>query len=693
MPPVTPALDERTAQDLVDWAKTELIPRYCPEWTDHNVSDPGVALIEIFAAMTETLLFRVNRIPDRLQNRLLELIGVKRSGPKAAEAEITFYLSAPQPAEVEVKPGTEIATRRKAESPEVVFSTSKLLIIRPAQIKAFLTENASAIGRTDHMTRHVLNSQQRLSLPIALFPDDKKQRSNRRPDNGDAFYIGFAQDPSSQLVQLTFTVVDAKPVGLQPDRPPLRWEAQCLLGDSMLGWQRVPPEHDVANGFTNTTRGFSETGNIAFHLPEAMVETTHGGVSGYWLRCVINGQQQPTNWYQESPTAVDITAETWGGTVDASHARLVRDEELGRSDGTPGQTFRLRYAPVLDPTADEQLVVRFEGREELWTKCNDFGGSSGQSRHYTLDPIDGTVRLGPALVQPDGALHSFGMVPPLGSRLRFSHYRHGGGRDGNLAANELIVLKSAPSYIKSARNRARTHGGADAQSIEDVATRAPETLRTRDRAVTAADFVTLAQQVRDVSRAYAYTPGRQGTGATPGMPRPTPGEVVLVVLPNVEAEDGQIPIDKIETLASQLEVDLEKKIAPCVMLGTSVRFRAPEIYPVQIVLDLRVPRGTPAPIQRMIEQTVAQELYRYLNPYTGGPGGAGWPFGRTLRVNEIYGRIQPLLGSAYVPAQALKATLRRGGRSQEIIAEIASFPVYGIICSDVHMVRVQEDPT
>ena len=44
----TPNLDDRNAQSLVDEAK-QLIPTYCPEWTNHNVSDPGVALIELFA--------------------------------------------------------------------------------------------------------------------------------------------------------------------------------------------------------------------------------------------------------------------------------------------------------------------------------------------------------------------------------------------------------------------------------------------------------------------------------------------------------------------------------------------------------------------------------------------------------------------------------------------------------------------
>src|SRR3979411_2799475 len=83
MPLETPKLDDRRFQDIVDEAKSR-IPRYCPEWTDHNVSDPGVALIELFAWMTDLLLYRVNQVPDKLYVKFLELIGVRLEPPRAA---------------------------------------------------------------------------------------------------------------------------------------------------------------------------------------------------------------------------------------------------------------------------------------------------------------------------------------------------------------------------------------------------------------------------------------------------------------------------------------------------------------------------------------------------------------------------------------------------------------------------------
>ena len=91
-----PNLDDRHFQDLVDDAK-RLVQQRCPEWTDHNVSDPGVTLIEAFAQMVDQLIYRLNRVPDLHYVKFLELIGVELRPPAAARGEVTFWLSAPQP--------------------------------------------------------------------------------------------------------------------------------------------------------------------------------------------------------------------------------------------------------------------------------------------------------------------------------------------------------------------------------------------------------------------------------------------------------------------------------------------------------------------------------------------------------------------------------------------------------------------
>ena len=87
-----PNLDDRTFQDIVDEAK-RLIPTYCPEWTNHNLTDPGVALIELFAWMTEMSLFRLNQVPDKFYTHMLNLIGFEPFPATAARTDLTFWLS------------------------------------------------------------------------------------------------------------------------------------------------------------------------------------------------------------------------------------------------------------------------------------------------------------------------------------------------------------------------------------------------------------------------------------------------------------------------------------------------------------------------------------------------------------------------------------------------------------------------
>src|SRR6266851_7614421 len=94
-----PNLDDRSWKQIVDEA-VRLIPRYCPEWTNHNVSDPGITLLELFAWMTEMVIYQLNQVPEAMHWHFLEMVGVQRLPPVPATVDITFNLAAPMQREV-----------------------------------------------------------------------------------------------------------------------------------------------------------------------------------------------------------------------------------------------------------------------------------------------------------------------------------------------------------------------------------------------------------------------------------------------------------------------------------------------------------------------------------------------------------------------------------------------------------------
>src|SRR5688500_8726114 len=129
-----PNLDDRRFQDLVDEAK-RLVQRRCPEWTDHNVSDPGVTMIELFAGMVDQVLYRLNRVPERHYVKFLELLGVRLLPPTDAECDVTFWLSAPLPETLRVPIGTQVATMRTERQEAISFNVVEPLEIVPCELE------------------------------------------------------------------------------------------------------------------------------------------------------------------------------------------------------------------------------------------------------------------------------------------------------------------------------------------------------------------------------------------------------------------------------------------------------------------------------------------------------------------------------------------------------------------------------
>lgn len=121
-----PNLDDRTYEDIVEEA-IRLIPQYCPSWTNFNKSDPGITLIELFAWMTEMLLYRLNRVPERNYLAFLNMMGIKLQPPQPARALVQFEIS-DKIDQARIPAGTRLATKAEGEQGSITFETSEDLL-------------------------------------------------------------------------------------------------------------------------------------------------------------------------------------------------------------------------------------------------------------------------------------------------------------------------------------------------------------------------------------------------------------------------------------------------------------------------------------------------------------------------------------------------------------------------------------
>lgn len=139
-------LDDRTFDDIFNDA-LKLIPRYCPEWTNHNTSDPGITLLELFSWMTEMTIYRLNKVPEKTYLSLLELMGLSLVTPQSARTIVQFFPVEGIKRDIDIKAGTKIAAA-VSDAADIVFETEKNLKVKNIKLvscvnrfKEVITEN------------------------------------------------------------------------------------------------------------------------------------------------------------------------------------------------------------------------------------------------------------------------------------------------------------------------------------------------------------------------------------------------------------------------------------------------------------------------------------------------------------------------------------------------------------------------
>jgi predicted phage baseplate assembly protein len=651
-------LDDRRFQDLVSEARMK-ITRACPEWTEHNVSDPGITLIELFAWMTEMTIYRLNRVPDKLHVSLLELLGIRLDGPSAAQTSLRFRLADVATEPLLIRGGlTEVATPRTATEEPIVFQVDDDFTVPVALPDAYVLQRGGqvkSIGLADGVAKPSGADQLAFANPPAV---------------GDAVYLGFEEPLGRLLIEVDVDASQARGAGVNPEDPPLRWEVS--QGDGQ--WLEAEVLEDLTGGFNYGS------GTVLLELPPRSAIQPLAGRRMHWLRCRVDDKTRyggPATTYSQPPEIYSITAGAVGCRLPATHASQITSEILGVSDGTPGQVFPLRNAPVLKPMAGETLEVQDpeSGDWARWELRDDFVGSTEFDRHFNLDVVSGDVELGPAIRETDGGWTQYGAVPPKGAVLRYSRYRHGGGRMGNVTAGTLTVLKSTLAGVDTVTNPDPAVGGVDAEALAHARERASMEIRSRYRAVTAEDFEFLAGEASPrVARAVCIPP-REG------------GAVPLHIVPRVLPADRQLRYDELvpdEALMTEVAEYLDERR----LIGTTIQLLPCRFRGLSVVVNLQ---ASPLADTARVEEDVAHALYTYLNPLVGGSAtgiGPGWTFGRALNQGELYGIVHAVDGVEFVKILRIYETnLETGEQSSKPAGTHIVLEADELMASGQHIVK------
>jgi hypothetical protein len=653
MPLPSPILDDRSFEEIRD-ELVRRIPVYTPEWTDHNASDPGIALLELFAFLGENLLFRFNQIPEATRIAFLRLLDVPLR--PATPAEGLIRLATRRPAGALVRTGSE------ARAGEVPFETRVEVDVLPLECIALARslsrgpegpeeeDYADAVrrarggygeGEVPAFYRNVRVPAEPSTPGAGAVDFDRAvdgrlwlavQRTRHTDPStlgGRVLNVGFV--PAEEVPDLD--AVDACPgPGAGEPGPTVVW--QGTAGIDAAG----RPRYTLLEVVGDTTRGLTREGVVRLRLPAdptalAPVDQTDPELAGtddfppvledpdeeervlFWIRAGRLGE------------ATSLGRVRWVGVnvCPVEQARTARPEFLGTGTGQPGQRCALVHAPVL---ADSLVVEVEEGdRWVRWSEVQSLHASRRDDRHFVVDREAGTVHFG------DGTR---GRPPQIGERIRAVGYRYGGGVRGNVPAEGVDRLTGHPDL--DVANPLPTAGGADDEALDAALERIPGELRRRDRAVTPGDFRELALMtpgadlIRAESLPLFHPPTREERAA---------GVVSVVVWPREDVRTPDAPLPTRSVLRRVCEW-LDRR-----RLVTSEVWVVPPTYrqvAVSVGVRVKADHGVEA-VRRWVEKVLRQYLAP-VPPY--GPEGGGWPLGRGVRAAELEAAALQVEGVAYL---------------------------------------------
>lgn len=665
MPIRPPALDDRNFSELVDEMLAR-IPGHAPEWTHPRMGDPGRTLIELFAWLADTMLYRANLIPERQRLAFLRLVGARMRPAEPARGMVSIlfdddkadraltikpYAVIKGPMNFETRKEmtilpivAEVYCKRRLSSEEQKNIKQELLqglqtiyglddaggsAMRRTP-RPYVTSPVFANGAAEEHGFDIVEQTVDKCLWVALLLPQKKPTEDQMKDAAKA----LTTNPTGgqQLISIGFIPAIELPRVFEDVRPSssVRHVWEISTGKFINN----EPEYLTLDVIEDSTKGLVQRGVVRLALPATTFigapsnnvrEDFKAGVGNRPPR--IDDPEKATRliaWLRLRPTErVTGLRVSWIGinAAEIDQRQTMMNRVIGVSNGAADQEFQLPGLAI-EPETLEVQVEETEVGYQLWQQIEDLALAGRADAFYSLDSEAGTIRFG------DGVR---GHVPETGRRVRVQMMRAGGGSAGNLPAGSLtkITARDLDGAVVTQKLKVQqsvpTEGGAESETLPEVEARIPVLFRHQDRAVTSEDYHQLA----------AITPGLM-VGRVEVLPRfqpqqrreNVPGAVSVMVLPYKGAALPPNPradrpfIQRVfDYLDTRRPLTTELHVIGCdyVALGVSVAVKLRDGFaPNQVINDVR------------------EALRLFLWPLApGGTEGTGWQLGRAVRRREL----------------------------------------------------------
>lgn len=637
-------LDDRDFEDLVAELLSR-IPGHTPEWTNPRVGDPGRTLVELFAWLADTILYRANLIPERQRLVFLRLLNIPMRAAIPATGLVTLsisndkllkpvsvpvYTTLKGPVdfetcgEIQVLPlNGQIYAKRIPTAAElkalqnVVLGLESVYNIKSSKpyIATPVFENNQSQPSGFDFVADTVDESVWIALLAAKKDDLFAIRSGLSRANGGTKLLNIGITPQLQVPDLSEKI--GKRVGSDQV---WRWE----ITTSRLTSAGLP-DYATLDVSLDTTQGFSQQGVVRLELPDSddigvpendVTVEVNAGVGDRPPR--IDDEDTAARlfaWLRLIPQTQSASlALSWIGinAVAIDQRKTLTNIVVATSNGSADQIINLPATSIESETL--QIQVEEIGKGFVpWTVIADIAIASRDDRVYQLDAEAGSLRFG------DGVR---GRVPQTGMRIRVVGLRAGGGVKGNLAPNNLTTI-SHPNL--KAMQPVATVGGEDAETLDEAEKRIPGFLKHGDRAVTEEDYKRLAAEtpaveVGRVEVLAKFKPQQRRENV--------PGVVSVMVLPKSSSRTAPNPRpDRIMLERVHAWLDQRRPLAA-------------ELYVIgveYIEIGLAVAVGLRDGHSRdQVLQDIRDTLKDYLWSLTpGGYDGNGWTLGQSVVNQEL----------------------------------------------------------